>query len=429
MQGQLRQSISWGAGTAMAIGSVLGSGILVLPAITAEQAGPASLISWVMMSILAIPMALTLGRLATKIPNAGGIAAYARNAFGPIAGSMVGWIFLGTVPVGVPIIALVGANYVGAAFHLTNLWMTGIAAIILLTSLFLNARGIELSAAVQVFIVCLIAVLLIAAVITAAPKVETQSFHPFLPHGWIPVGMAAVSVFWCFVGWEMVAHLAEEFKNPKRDLFLSLSLAPILVGILYMAIAFVTVGTKAFGSDVGLAPLSTLVGKGFGQIGMDLTTFLALLITFCGLHMNIAGFSRMVYAQSREGDFPKIFAYLHPTYKTPIAALSGLAVVFSVVLIINGYFHPNLGALIQWPSVVFLVLYIIAMASALKLLRTRTIGWWSALVSLIVCIILYPFTGWAMIYPIILGVIGWSVSVSRLRITAIYPHSTDKLKG
>jgi amino acid efflux transporter len=410
LDGEFKRSISWGQGTAMAVGSVLGSGILVLPAITAEQAGPASLVSWVIMSLLAIPLAFTLGKLATKVPSAGGIAAYAREAFGPVTGSLVGWLFLGTVPIGVPIVALVGANYVGAVFHLTNWAMTGVAAIFLATSLFLNIRGIELSARTQVLIVGITAALLIAAVVAASPKVDSASFHPFLPKGWVPVGISAVSIFWCYVGWEMVAHLAEEFKNPKRDLFLSLSIAPVLIGLLYVSIAFVTVGTRAYGTDAGLAPLGILVGKGFGRMGTDLTAFLAVFVTFCGLHMNIAGFSRLVYAQARAGDFPKWFAHLHKDYGTPAKALYGLTVVFVVVLLINGIWSPNLGDMIQWPSVVFLSLYMIAMCSALKLLPKGDLGWWMALIPLVVCIILYPFTGWVGLYPIVLAFIGWVMS-------------------
>ncbi|HJV46107.1 MAG TPA: amino acid permease [Bacillota bacterium] len=408
---KLKRSISWKQGTAMAIGSVLGSGILILPAVTAQVAGPASIIAWIVMSILAIPLALTLGRLAATIPNAGGIIAYAREAFGPMVGSITGWLFLGTIPVGVPIIALVGAHYIGTGYHLSNLEMTAIAATMLGTSLILNARGIEISSWVQVSIVFIIAGLLLFAVITASPYVESQSFHPFVPRGWFPVGMAAVSIFWCFVGWEIVVHLVEEFQNPVKDVFLSLCLAPVVVGIIYVALAIVTVGTLAYGSDVGITPLIILVSKGFGPLATYITAFLALLITFGGIHMNIAGFSRMVYAQAREGDFPEIFATLHPIYKTPVMALSGLAVVFTVILTFNGLFNPNLGTMIQWPSIIFLVLYMISMASALKLLRRWDYGWWMALVSLIFCIILYPFSGWACLYPPALAAVGWLVSI------------------
>lgn len=80
---KLKRSISWLQGTAMAIGAVIGTGVLILPAKTAELAGPASLVSWILISVFVLPIALTLGRLAAKVPDAGGIVAYARKAFGP----------------------------------------------------------------------------------------------------------------------------------------------------------------------------------------------------------------------------------------------------------------------------------------------------------------------------------------------------------
>lgn len=113
---QLKATISWLQGSAMTVGAVLGSGILVLPVATALLAGPASLVSWLLMGILAIPLAMSLGYLGAKYPEAGGIAAYARRAFGTQAGNITGWLFLGTVPLGAPIAALIGANYLGALF-------------------------------------------------------------------------------------------------------------------------------------------------------------------------------------------------------------------------------------------------------------------------------------------------------------------------
>ncbi|BCJ88521.1 hypothetical protein [Effusibacillus dendaii] len=142
--------------------------------------------------------------------------------------------------------------------------------------------------------------------------------------------------------------------------------------------------------------------------------------------MNIAGFSRMVYAQAKVGDFPRIFADLHPVYKTPLAALSGLAVVFTVILTIYGLFHPNLGAMIQWPSIIFWVLYTVAMASALKLLPTRDYGWWMALVSLVVCVVLYPFSGRACLYPPALLAVGWLMATRFTRKKMIVYGSSEQ---
>ncbi|MFC9320990.1 APC family permease [Bacillus subtilis] len=407
---KLKRSISWLQGTAMAIGAVIGTGVLILPAKTAELAGPASLVSWILISVFVLPIALTLGRLAAKVPDAGGIVAYARKAFGPSIAAITGWVLLGSIPVGVPIIALIGANYVRGTFDLSNWSVTGIAGIILASSLILNARGIKISSSVQILIVSLITLLIIIAVAGASSKVSNSEFHPFAPYGWTPVGLAGVIIFFSFVGWEMIAHLAEEFHNPSRDVPISLGLSAIIISLLYLSVSFVTVGTGSYGNEEGLAPLSILIAKGFGNIAGSLTTILALLIPFGAVHTNIAGFSRMVYAQAREGDFPKIFAKVHSKYRTPIVSLLGLASIFLVVLLYNGFSRPDLGFLIQWPSVIFIVSYMIAMASALKLLSKKDIYWWFALISLIFCTILYGFSGWASIYAPILVILGWIIT-------------------
>lgn len=97
---------------ALYIGAVVGSGILLIPGLTAELAGPASIIAWLVMSILVIPMALTMGLLSAKYPNTGGVSHFVRLAFGDRPANCVGWFFLLSVPIGGPILAVTGANYI-----------------------------------------------------------------------------------------------------------------------------------------------------------------------------------------------------------------------------------------------------------------------------------------------------------------------------
>ncbi|MEK0452983.1 MAG: L-methionine/branched-chain amino acid exporter YjeH [Synergistaceae bacterium] len=78
---------------ALYVGSVLGSGILIIPGVAAEIAGPASLISWGIMTLLVLPMALTMGLLSAKYPNAGGVSSFVTDAFNPHIGSLIGWFF------------------------------------------------------------------------------------------------------------------------------------------------------------------------------------------------------------------------------------------------------------------------------------------------------------------------------------------------
>ncbi len=408
---QLRRTLTWVQGTAMAVGAVLGSGVLILPTITAEQSGPAAIVAWLGMSLLAFPLALTIGRLGARYPHAGGIVEYARLAFGPLAGRLTGWLFLGTIPIGVPIIALVGASYAASVLGLPLWTIPLMAAAMLASSLYLNFRGVELAGWVQVLLLSLIAILMLTAILAAMPHMSATAFHPFAPHGWLSVGTSAVEIFWCFIGWEMVAHLAEEFHDPGRDLRRIFTLAPALVGVLYVLLSLVTVGAHAYGSAADrIAPLSQLVGIGLGRVGSAVTGSVALLIALVAIHGNIAGFSRMVYAQARAGDFPAILGKLHARRQTPVAALVALGADFTVVLIVYTVFHVNLGTLVKWPSVVFLVLYMVAMAAALRLLKGERAAGWLALAPLVVCAGLYPLSGWACVYPLVLGGVGWLFS-------------------
>ncbi len=409
-QPTLERTLTWVHGSALAIGAVLGSGILILPAITAEQAGPASIFAWLLMSVLAFPLAMTLGRLGARHPHAGGIVEYARLAFGATVGRMTAWLFLGTIPIGVPIIALVGADYAASTLGLPAWSVPIMAVVMLLASLALHWRGVNLASGVQILVLLVIAALMVTAIGAAASHIQMSAYHPLAPHGWLSAAKSAVEIFWCFVGWEMVGHLAEEFRDPARDLRRTFVAAPLVVGVLYVALSLVTVGTHAYGSTTD-APLSQLVGTGLGQVGADVAGIAALLVTMVAIHGNVAGFSRMVYSQARAGVFPAALGRLHAQYRTPASALLALGVDFLLVLTMDTTFHVNLGALVKWPSVVFLVIYAVAMASAVKLLKSASrIARASAVMSFMVCLGLYPLSGWATVYPAALGLLGWLIS-------------------
>lgn len=405
-QVKLRPVISWLEGTALTIGAVLGSGILILPVTAANMAGPASLLSWILMSVLTIPLVITMGFLGANFPDAGGIASYARRAFGDAAGTITGILFLSTVPVSAPIAALIGANYIGALLYFNSLQIVILASAMLLIALLFNYRGINLSGKVQVVIFITVAIMLSIAIVAALPKVEISSFSPFMPKGWIPVGSAMTILFWAFVGWEVIIHLAEEFKNPARDIPISLGISIVVINLFYIAIAFVTVGTSIYLDVFSGAGLAAIIGKVWGSWIGIIAGIIGYLVCYGTIHTYIAGFSRLIYSQACQGDLPKSFSYLHQKFYTPYLAILALAPIFLIILAIYYYFDLDLGFLIQFPSAIFIALYIIGMASAINLLP-HVIGKYCAIISLAICIIVYCFTGWAGLYPIGLGIMGW----------------------
>jgi amino acid efflux transporter len=104
--------LSTRSATALYVGAVLGPGVLILPSLAAEAAGPASVLAWAGLLALSVPLAIAFAVLGVRQPEAGGTAAYARAAFGRRAGAVTGWWFLAGVVLGAPAVAMVGGFYV-----------------------------------------------------------------------------------------------------------------------------------------------------------------------------------------------------------------------------------------------------------------------------------------------------------------------------
>src|SRR6185312_14684354 len=107
--------LTWLQGTALYIGAVLGTGVIALPALAAGVAGPASLVAWLALIVLSVPLAATFAALGARYPDAGGVSTYVRFAFGARASAVVGWCFYFAVPVGAPAAALFAGHYTADA--------------------------------------------------------------------------------------------------------------------------------------------------------------------------------------------------------------------------------------------------------------------------------------------------------------------------
>lgn len=397
---QLKKSITWLQGTALTIGAVLGSGILVLPAIAAEMAGPASLLSWLLMGLFSLPMVITIGLMSSQYPDAGGMASYARYSFGQRIEHLTGLLILSAMPFGMPLTALVGAHYLGSAFGWSSGEIHTAAAGLLLVAIALNYRGIELSGRSQIVVVSTILFILSFAVISAASKISTSAFVPLLPHGWLPAGQTMTLLFFAFMGWEMIGHLAEEFKNPVRDIPFSLGIAFLFINALYLAVAVIIVGTEVYKAGNPVTAMVTLVSYRWGDLAGYLVGILGFIVCYCPVHTFIAGFSRLVYSQARGGHFPQALGRLHPRFQTPHIALLMFVPLFLIILILSHLFAWDLKPLIGVPSTTFLVVYMIGMISAARVLLNK-VGKISAWLSAVLSCSVFIFAGWYIVFPVL----------------------------
>ncbi|MCH1639257.1 amino acid permease [Paenibacillus timonensis] len=402
---KLQKGIGLPQAIALYIGAVLGSGVLIVPGLAAEMAGPASLLAWGFMTLLILPMALSMGLLSAKYPNAGGVSHFVTLAYGEKAGTLVGWFFLMSVPIGAPVAALTGAGYLTAALGWGEGAKLGVAAAMLAAGLLTNWIGMQLAGKIQIAVVIAIASVLIFAFGAALPRMESVHFTPFMPYGWLSVGQAASMLFWCFIGWEAVSHMSEEFKDPQKAAIKGVTAAAIIVGILYFLTALATVGTQSYlkgGSDSSMV---WIISQPLGSWGGIVAGVTGLFICMAAIIAYTGAAARVAYAMSREGNAPKWWNGLSPRFHTPTGSLLFLMFCFAAVMLLYGTGAVSLSTLIQFPNATFILTYMGGCAAGIRLLKGSRAGVVLSWISFAATAAVFPFTGWAMLYPLLITVL------------------------
>jgi amino acid efflux transporter len=405
-QESLKATIGLPQAVALYIGAVLGSGVLIVPGLAAELAGPASLLSWGLMAVFVYPMALTMGLLAAKFPHAGGVSHFVTRAFGEKAGVLIGWFFLMSVPIGAPVAALTGAGYVTTALELSETFRIGIAVSLLAIALFVNLFGMKLAGNLQIFVVTTILGVLILAIAGSFPNIHFAFMQPFMPHGWMGVGKASTILFWCFIGWEAVSHLSEEFVDPQREAIRGVTIAASIVGILYFLTAFATVGTHAYGSHASEASLVLMIEGIFGKGGAILAGVMGAVICLATIIAYVGAASRLAYSLAKQGSAPKWLSRLSSTYNTPVGGITFLAICFFLVMTSYASGIVSLTTLIQFPNATFILTYLGGCGAGIRLLKGNRWGYRVSWLSFLLTACVLPFLGIAATYPLLVAGIG-----------------------
>ncbi len=387
---------------ALYIGSVLGSGILLLPGITADFAGPASLLAWGCMSLLAFPMALTMGLLSIYYPHAGGVSHFVSRAFNPKVGSLVGWFFLLSAIMAVPIIALTGAGYATVAFGLTESFRLIITVCILITGIGVNYIGMKMTGQIQLAVVIATILILVCAIAGSISYIDPANFTPFMPYGSLSVGYATTLIFWCFLGWEAISHVSEEFENAQRDVVKATIIASVIIGCIYCATAVAVIGTHSYGNGISAVSLIHLISLSSGRSGMFIAGIITLFITTAPVIAYISAASRLAYSLSINGYAPKFLSSLSIRFHTPAGGLIFLLICCIIQLILFSLSIISLKDLVQIPNATFILTYLFGCAAGIVLLKRHRGGVFVSVTSLILTSIIFCFVGWAFLWPVLI---------------------------
>ena len=397
--------------SALYIAAVLGTGILALPGLAADAAGPASILAVGIVSLLSIPLAGTFAALAARHPDGGGVATFVRLALGSTAARTAAYLFLFGAGIGAPVVAVLGGEYLAAFTGFPREWVAIVGMGFFVITIGLAWIGLRVSSGVQLALTGLLVAIVVLVVASGSTAADPANLEPFMPNGWVGVGVAVSLFIWAFSGWEAITHWAGEFKNPRRTIPLATAIAVVVVGLAYLALQVVTVLVGSGGA--GVVPLYDLVARTIPGIGPAIVTTVAMIVVLGVLNVYVPAFANLVAALGRDGDLPRWFAVGAAPGATPRRGLVLVAVQCFGYLGIYLLLGADLESFVLIQTASMATVYLLGVIAAVRLLERFSVGWWMAVVSVVLVAGLVALSGAHLLIPAILGLVAIAVTVVK----------------
>jgi amino acid efflux transporter len=271
------------------VAAVLGPGILTLPALAAQKAGPAFLLALVTLLAVSAPLASTFAALGRQYPGESGLAQNVARAFGASSGRVVAALFYIGVPPGVAALGLFGGEYLQIVVGGRHT-APAVAAVLIAVTWALNSAGLRASATAQVALTAVLLLVILVVVVLAVPHLDPGNFAPAAPHGWAPLVPASFLLVWVLTGWEASANLGADM--PPASLRRVVAGAVLIVAAAFLGLSVAIVGVLGV-EHLGNAPVAELLAETVGPVAVVLGVALALVLTLGNMNAYVASLAAL----------------------------------------------------------------------------------------------------------------------------------------
>ncbi len=336
--GSLKRVLRSGDVILLGIGSVIGSGIFLLPGIVAEMMGPAAILSFIGAAFLCLLIALCFAEVGGRYEQTGGAYLYAREVFGGFAGFSVGWMGWWVRLISWAALANGFAIAVLSLFDHTPTFLDEVVAVLVILVLAaVNFRGAKLGAVVMNVLTVAKLLPLAVFVVVGLFFVDLDRLTPFAPHGYRSFADSTLVILWAFVGFEVLSIPAGEMRNPSRAVPLAFVTVMGVVTVIYLGVFLVASGT--YDGLAGSAnPVAEAAGTFLGSAGGIFVAIGVAVSILGGNSVSAIVAPRALYALAEQGQMPKSLGRVHAEYRTPAVAIV-VSTVLTVLLAVSGSFE------------------------------------------------------------------------------------------
>ncbi len=358
---ELKRDLGLWSAVAIVVGTVIGSGIFLVPRTMIQRVGSPEMVFvvWVVGGLLSLAGALSYAELAAAMPEAGGEYVYLREAYGPVWGFLYSWTQMWVAKSG-----SIATLATGFFYYLTN-FMPQLNGILLVVPLPIGAHGapleirygqifamalilflagvnyfgVKVGGEVQV-VVTMVKVALILFIIVAGlgwgHRASSSAHATAVPLTFAGFFAAMVAALWAYDGWNNVSMVASEIRKPQRNLPLALiwgTLAVVVIYLLANAAYFYVLAPGEVAASNRVA--ADMMRRILGGAGANMVSVAAMISIFAALNGSILSGARVPYAAARDGYFFRAIARVHPQFHTPGVSILGLS-AWSALLVLSG---------------------------------------------------------------------------------------------
>jgi APA family basic amino acid/polyamine antiporter len=347
-------------GAAIIVSNVIGGGILFLPPQIAASVPSAMLFlsTWLAGGLLAFAGAMAYAELAALRPRAGGEYVYLRDAYGGLAGFLTGWTsfvagFSGAMAASAIVLALYLDRFIPGAANATPLFVIPLPYVPLTFSVqtFVASAAIVAAALVHIAgigpgrtVTNILAALKVAAFVsfiafgltlgTGATANLQQTAAPVTTAGWL---FALIPIMFTYSGWNAAAYMAEEIRNPGRNVPLALAIGTVAVTVIYLLMNVLFIYVMSIGGLAAVqgSVLDVVADRLLGVRAGDIMGIVSIVSLAAGINAFTFAGPRVYFAMARDGAFFSAAARVHPRFKTPAVSIAAQA-AFAILLVLTG---------------------------------------------------------------------------------------------
>jgi APA family basic amino acid/polyamine antiporter len=345
--------------TLMSVGVILGAGIYVIIGEAAGLSGAGLWLSFIFAALVASFTGLSYAELASRFPHAGAEYVYITNTFGRTLAWITGWLLIVSSVIAAATVAVGFANYFSALFH-TSVILIAIATVLVCGSILI--AGIKETAFITILFTVIEASGLIIIILIGVPYLGSVNYLE-LANGLQGVIEAGVLIFFSYIGFESIARLAEETREPERTIPKAILLSIAITTVIYILVGIAAVSVVPW-QDLAqaAAPLGLVAQRAYGDQLFAVLSVIALFSTFNTVLILLLSGSRLVYGIAEYQALPRVFVSVSKKLRTP-----WLAIISVVLASLCFIFVGDLATIANLANFTIFIIFLLVNAAVIYL--------------------------------------------------------------